>query len=101
MTFYTNEGSFKKTLGVATFLSLMSVSSAVVAEDDQHYDAQLWYQLTGQSNSLLLSPCPRYPRCNDSALATSNSASNNSNNHNSNTIDTLNASAQSSRQNND
>ncbi|NQZ08253.1 MAG: hypothetical protein HRT35_13930 [Algicola sp.] len=95
MTFYTNEGSFKKTLGVATFFSLISVSSAVLADGQQHLDTQLWYQPTGQPNSLLLSPCPRYPRCNDSGSVADYSASNN------NTSDTLNASAQSSRQNND
>ncbi|MCJ8272388.1 MAG: hypothetical protein MJK04_23665 [Psychrosphaera sp.] len=98
MTFYTNEGSFKKTLGVATLFSLMSVSSVVVADDQQHLNTQLWHQPTGQPNSLLLSPCPRYPRCNDSGSAAGNSASNNSNN---NTSDTLNASAQSSRHYND
>ena len=88
MTFYTNEGSFKKTLGVTTFVSLMTVSSAVVAHDQQHLDAQLWSQFDGQDSSLVLSPCPRYPRCNDIGLSANNN----------NTIDALNASVQSSRQ---
>jgi hypothetical protein len=97
MKFYTNEGSFKKTLGVVTLFSLMSMSSTVLADDQQQLGTQLLYQLKGQSDSLFISPCPRYPRCNDIVSSASDSISAST----SNMIDALNASVQSSPQNDD